>query len=136
MPLDFSKLNVSYKCTGFLRHFALISEYGSQLYWGQNVRNLEITPEYLKSIGVDPLEVRYLCVSNHGDNLAAFKFTATTTHRVVTYELPNLRLTADQSSGSGSGTGASNVINLSNVDRIVAIGDSYTESHYTIKDKA
>lgn len=28
------------------------------------------------------------------------------------------------------------VINLSNVDRIAAIGDSYTESHYTIKGKA
>jgi hypothetical protein len=67
--------------------------------------------------------------------LAAFKFTATITKTTTTYELPNLKLTDDQGVG-GTSTGAFNVVDLTNVDRIVAIGDSYTESHYTIKDKS
>ena len=139
MPIDLTRDGVTYTCTGFMRHYAFCDEKGNRLYYGQNSSDLKLTVEYFESIGVDPLAVKYLCVSNRDANLTNFKLTVTVTRSTTTYELPNLRLTSNQSTGGGGGsdsTGASNVVDLTNVDRIVSIGDSYTESHYTIKDKS
>ena len=45
-------------------------------------------------------------------------------------------LLMNNNSSNISGENVPYIINLSNVDRIAAIGDSYTESHYTLKGKA
>ena len=54
------------------------------------------------------------------------------------YEAYGYRLVGelDSSSVVVGGENTPHIINLSNVDRIAAIGDSYTESHYTLKGKA
>lgn len=76
--------------------------------------------------------VKYICISNIGANRTGiFSYKETTTH--YSFELPNLRLVESNGGGSGS---LSNTITLKNIDRVGVIGDSYTESHYTIKDKS
>lgn len=139
MPIDLSIEGATYVTTGYLRHYAFLREDGSLIKRLQNGNSIAFTSEYFENIGVDPLEVKWIVVSNSGANLSTFKYTINITKKNITYELPNLRLTENQSvggGGNGDSTGASNIVNLSNVDRIVAIGDSYTESHYTIKDKS
>ena len=140
IPIDVSIDNATYTCTPYLRHYALCSANGTLLYQAQNASNLTITREWCENNSIDPDLVRYLVVSNTTTYHDTFKVVATVTKKHIYYELPNLKLTDDQGGGSSSSggvnTGASNLITLENVDRIVAIGDSYTESHYTIKDKS
>jgi hypothetical protein len=147
IPIDLSDSDTTYTCTGYLRHFALLDAKGSLLYRGQEKsaagKTWVITRSEVEALGVFPDSVKYLCVSNVDEpngaqNATNFKLTAVTVKNSSTYELPNLRLNSSQTTGggSGTGTGASNIVDLTNVDRIVAIGDSYTESHYTIKDKS
>ena len=56
----------------------------------------------------------------------------------TSYEAYGIRIPLLMSDNSSniSGENIPYIINLSNVDRIAAIGDSYTESHYTLKGKA
>lgn len=143
MPIDLSVEGAVHASTGVLRHYAFLTQDGILLKRLENGgganKTITFDESYFNSIDVDPSAVKWFVVSNSGANLSSFKFTVTITKATTTYELPNLRLTDDQSAGGGGGgtnTGASNLVTLSNVDRIVAIGDSYTESHYTIKDKA
>lgn len=79
-----------------------------------------------------PAGAKYICISNTGENRnGTFSYSKITS--VKTFELPNLRLVETNGGGSGS---LSQSINLKNVDRVGVIGDSYTESHYTLKDKS
>ena len=138
MPLEFSS-DVEYKKQGNMRHYAFLNSSGKTVYYGSVMHSGELIldKDYFDSIGVDINQVKYLCISNSGSAQSTFKLTKTATIKESTYTLPNLILTENQlAGGGGTSTGASNVIDLFNVDRIVAIGDSYTESHYTVKDKS
>lgn len=139
LPIDLSIEGASYSVSGNMRHFAFLRADGTLIYYGQNNSSLAITKAYFENLNIDPFEVRWLCVSNPESYHSSFKYTTVITKKNTFFEMPNLRLTDEQSAGGGgegSNTGASNLIDLTNVDRIVAIGDSYTESHYTIKDKS
>lgn len=75
---------------------------------------------------------QYVCMSNTGPNRqGTFSYSEAKTS--YTFEMPNLRLVESNGGGFGSTT---QKITLKNIDRVGVIGDSYTESHYTIKDKS
>lgn len=137
LPVNMDVEGIAHTITGTCRHFAFLDENGAQLYRGESKSNFTLSESYFESIGVDPLKVKWFCVSLPEKRQAEFKYTVSITKKIHFFEMPGLTLTSEQGGGSGgNNTGASNLITLSNVDRIVAIGDSYTESSYTIKDKA
>jgi hypothetical protein len=128
-----------YEVSGYLRHFKFFDENGASLLIKEKVTDLVITVDYLQQLGLDPEHVKWLVVSNENDKFnASWKVTNIITSTSYTFEMPSLVLTENQLGGvdlSGIGDGYKTV-DLTNIDRIVAIGDSYSESHYTIKDKS
>jgi len=138
IPLDVNE-NSTYEITGAARHFVFLDANGKNLYGGESGTNLKITVDYFESAGIDPKQVKWFVCSNKISNFnESWKITNIITTTYYSFNMPSLALTEDQLGGvdlSGVGDGYKTV-DLTNVDRIVTIGDSYTESFYTIKDKA
>lgn len=104
-------------------------------------KNKIVNEEYFRDISNTPVVVNvpfdgYIRISirkNHlGNNIQVEKGNVGTSYEPYGFKIP--LLINDEMISLKERT--SYVINLSNVDRIAAIGDSYTESHYTIKGKA
>lgn len=139
IPIDFSDEGNIYKISGIMRHFHLYDSNGDSVYYGQNVSNIELNIDYCENtLGINPLQVKYLSISVPPAYASNLSITHINISTFYSFNMPSLVLTDDQLGGidlSGIGDGYKEVT-LSDVDRIVAIGDSYTESHYTIKDKS
>lgn len=112
----------------FIRHIGLYDQNLNKVGYLENLQKSSMDPAFWSQYP----GVKYICISNTNANRQGV-FEYTKTKNFITFEMPNLRLSDKNGGGSGSST---NIINLKNVDRVCAIGDSYTESHYTIKDKS
>ncbi|MCM1323049.1 MAG: hypothetical protein NC218_02585 [Acetobacter sp.] len=110
----------------FARHLAIYGSDKKIIAYLQNISAQVLEPSFWK----DYAGAKYVCVSNTGTNRTNGKFIVLQQVTDRSFELPGLRLTAK------NGVDTSTTFDLFDVDRIGVIGDSYTESHYTIKDKS
>lgn len=115
----------------YLRHFLLLDENQTIVYFDEYVN----AGTYTSSFFDDYPTAVYAMASNTGTNRSPYAiFTETITTESLTFEMPNLRLS--ENNGAASSSTTTNTFDLYDVDRVGVIGDSYTESHYTIKDKS
>ena len=113
----------------FCRHIAFLDENKIYVDYKQNLAEGVFDKAFWQTMP----NCKYVWISNIGNNRNNGEFTYVKTTETKQFTMPNLRLTESNGVAAGSG---SQTFTLFDVDRVGVIGDSYTESHYTIKDKS
>ena len=140
IPVDFTQTGNYELVSGQSRSYGLFDEGGNILYYYQPsaaFTTLKLNYTYIQELGLDPETVKWIVLTqNINQSQSTWNFSYIDRKTSVTFEMPNLRLTEQQVPALDIVNNQYKTVNLFNVDRIVSIGDSYTESHYTIKDKS